>query len=116
MTTDEELLKAGPVTSCETNTNTADVEVQVNSLPRATPVDSSGECIARASSASPPGEGDAEQSAAAAGGPAVSSCEHSSSTDAVVEVAVLLGGMDTQGEIFDDCMIMRLSNAVQSVK
>jgi hypothetical protein len=39
---------------------------------------------------------------------------HTSSTE--IEVAVLLGGMDTAGEIFDDCMLMRLSSGVQCVK
>jgi hypothetical protein len=112
-TADEEP-RTGTVSFNETKADIAggpDEEVQVHLSPRATPVDSAGECVVSASPASvSTSESGAEQSAT--GGPAVSSCENPSSIGSVFEVAFLLGGMDTGGEIFDDCMIMRLSGVM----
>jgi hypothetical protein len=36
-------------------------------------------------------------------------CVKNAGTGRTVELALVLGGMDTCGEIFDDCMLMRLS-------
>lgn len=66
-------------------------------------------CLVKGSEETPSTRPD-DQSAGQHGG-----CDDSPSAavDKTVMVALVLGGMDTNGEIFDDCLVMRLNDVVE---